>query len=173
MLNKPAGVLSATEDKNAKTAVDLLPANLQRRGVFVAGRLDKDTEGLLLLTDDGDFAHKVMSPKKGVFKKYFAKLNGSVTDELAQNFRNGITLADGTQLKPAFIEVLEDGTSAIVKICEGKFHQVKRMFETGGLKVIYLKRLSFGGLVLDDDLPLGKARLLSAEECEKIFVQSA
>lgn len=165
MMNKPAGVLSASKDKKEKTVIDLLPEMLKRQGLFVAGRLDKDTEGLLIITDDGDFAHRIMSPNKKVYKKYFAKLDKPVTKETKKKFEQGIVFKDGTECLPAKIEICEDGKSAYVSICEGKFHQVKKMFLCCGLKVEYLKRISIGKLELDNLLDPGQSREL--EDCEK------
>lgn len=170
MLNKPRGVVSASRDKNAKTVLDLLPAEYKRKGIFPAGRLDKDTEGLILITDDGEFAHKMLSPSQKVYKTYYARLDGEVTQEAVSRFRQGILFEDGTQCLPARLTVCTDKHSAYVQICEGKFHQVKKMFCACGLHVSYLKRLAVGGLKLDEALRPGESKILS--ECEKqlIFV---
>lgn len=168
MMNKPAGVLSASRSKNAKTVLDLLPESLRRKGLFPAGRLDKDTEGLMIITDDGDFAHKMLSPNKKVYKKYFAKLDNSVTEQVREEFEQGIVFSDGTRCMPAKLEICPDGKSAFVSICQGKFHQVKKMFLSCGLQVEYLKRVSIGGLALDEGLFPGEVRELA--DCEKQLI---
>lgn len=172
MLNKPAGVVSATEDKREKTVIDILPPELKRRGLFPAGRLDKDTEGLLILTDDGDFAHRMLSPKKHVDKRYIARLDGELTGEMTERFAQGIVFADGTRCRPATLEILPDSgrRSGLVTICEGKFHQVKKMFATVGLKVVHLQRISIGNLYLDSNLPIGSAKKLTKLDIDAIFV---
>lgn len=170
MMNKPGGVLSASNDKNAKTVIDLLPPELYRKGLFPAGRLDKDTEGLLIITDDGDFAHKMLSPKKKVYKHYIARLDKEIEDTVLTNFKTGISFADGTLCLPAEIEICsDDKKTALVKICEGKFHQVKKMFLTQGLTVEYLQRICIGSLKLDENLIKGESRYLSATEKQQIF----
>lgn len=170
MMNKPSGVLSAAKDKKAKTVLDLLPIELNRRGLFPAGRLDKDTEGLIIITDDGDFAHKMLSPNKKVYKKYFARLDGIVTKEIKEKFEKGIVFLDGTLCQPAIFEICQDKKSAYVSICEGKFHQIKKMFLSCGLQVEYLKRVSIGQLVLDEKLELGQSRELQDSEKQLIFL---
>lgn len=170
MMNKPQGVLSASNDKKAKTVIDLLPAELYRKGLFPAGRLDKDTEGLLIITDDGDFAHRLLSPKSGVYKLYESIVDGEITQETVKAFENGITFADGTQCLPGFLEIAKDNPcKGYVRICEGKFHQVKKMFISQGLNVTYLKRLGVGSLCLDDNLKAGMSRKLTRCEIEKCF----
>lgn len=168
MMNKPAGVLSASRDKNAKTVLDLLPDNLKRKGLFPAGRLDKDTEGLLIITDDGDFAHRMLSPGKKVYKRYFARLDNPVNEDVKEKFRQGIVFSDGTQCMPAKLEICDDKRCTVVSICEGKFHQVKKMFACCNLQVEYLKRLSIGRLALDENLALGESKELS--DCEKQLI---
>ena len=163
MMNKPAGVLSATEDGKQKTVLDLLTPENRKMGLFPVGRLDKDTTGLLLLTDDGDFAHRVISPKSGIVKTYRAVTDGVVTDADIRAFAEGIVLADGTQCLPAELEALSDG-SCLVKVMEGKYHQVKRMLASRMAPVTYLKRLSMGALQLDRSLPAGAFRPLSPGE---------
>ena len=168
MLNKPAGVITATLDKKAKTVLDLIDERT-RNDLFPVGRLDKDTEGLLLITNDGDLAHRLLAPKKHVDKIYYADIDGIVTDEHARRFAEGLTLLDGTQVMPGELTVLETdmakNTSKIqLTIHEGKFHQVKRMFEAVGCSVIYLKRLSMGPLELDAALAPGEYRRLTDEE---------
>lgn len=170
MMNKPAGVLSASRDSKAKTVLDLLPEKLRRRGLFPAGRLDRDTEGLLIITDDGEFAHEMLSPGKKVYKKYFARLDNPVGGETAEKFSKGVAFADGTLCRPATLEVCADGRSAFVSICEGKFHQVKKMFLSCGLTVEYLKRISVGGLDLDESLAPGEFRELADSEKRRIFL---
>lgn len=170
MMNKPAGVLSATEDKHAPTVLDLLPQNLQRRGLFPAGRLDKDTTGLLLITDDGDFAHRMLAPKSHVYKRYQAVTERPVTQEDVGAFAAGIRCGE-LQFAPARLWSGEEGGRpvALVEIREGKFHQVKRMFEATGNRVLELRRLAVGGLVLDPSLGPGECRLLSEEEAASVF----
>lgn len=168
MMNKPAGVLSAARDERQKTVVDLLPPELQRRGLFPAGRLDRDTEGLLIITDDGDFAHRMLAPKSHVFKLYEAELDLPATSEDAEAFAQGLELDDMTCL-PAELFLLENGTHVRVRIREGKFHQVKRMFRAVGKTVVHLKRLQIGGLALDPALEPGQARPLEQEEFAGIF----
>ena len=163
MLHKPAGVLSATEDRRQKTVLDLLPSHLQRRGLFPVGRLDRDTEGLLLLTNDGALAHRLLSPKKHVDKVYFAQLDGAIGPEDVRAFAEGIQLGD-VLCMPALLQLGEEENTAFVTLHEGKFHQIKRMFSSRGRTVLYLKRLTMGPLTLDPDLPKGKYRYLSDEE---------
>ena len=168
MLNKPAGVITATLDKKAKTVLDLIDERT-RNDLFPVGRLDKDTEGLLLITNDGDLAHRLLAPKKHVDKIYYADIDGIVTDEHVRRFAEGLTLLDGTQVMPGELTVLETdmakNTSKIqLTIHEGKFHQVKRMFEAVGCSVTYLKRLSMGPLELDTALAPGEYRRLTDEE---------
>lgn len=168
MLNKPAGVITATLDKNAKTVLDLI-AERTRNDLFPVGRLDKDTEGLLLITNDGDLAHRLLAPKKHVDKVYYADIDGIVTDEHVRCFAEGLTLLDGTPVMPGELTVLETDTVKNISkiqltIHEGKFHQVKRMFEAVGCSVTYLKRLSMGPLMLDTALAPGEYRRLTDEE---------
>ncbi len=169
MLHKPAGVISATEDKHDKTVIDLI-ADKKRKDLFPVGRLDKDTEGLLLITNDGELAHRLLSPKKHVDKVYYAKIKGIVTEEDVIAFREGVSLGQGEMAKPADLRILvSDEISEIeLTIQEGKFHQVKRMFQSVGKEVLYLKRLSMGTLVLDKELPLGGYRPLTEDELEKL-----
>lgn len=169
MLNKPAGVLSATEDRRQKTVLDLLPAELRRRGLFPAGRLDKDTTGLLLITDDGDLAHRMLSPKSHVYKLYQALLDQPVDARDVQAFEQGIQWEE-ERYAPARLWTEGDPRTAFVEIREGRFHQVKRMFQARGKNVLQLKRLKIGGLALDDTLPEGDCRLLTSEETQAIFV---
>ncbi|MDE6932177.1 MAG: 16S rRNA pseudouridine(516) synthase [Oscillospiraceae bacterium] len=168
MLNKPAGVLSATEDARQETVLDLLPPELRRRGLFPVGRLDKDSEGLLLLTNDGDLAHRLLSPKYHVDKVYYIRTDAPLTEEDRAAFAGGVLLADGTECLPAGLELLGDGREALVTLHEGKFHQIKRMIASRGAAVCRLKRLSMGTLVLDEGLRPGGFRLLNEEEVMKI-----
>ena len=171
MMNKPAGVISATEDLREKTVLDLLEAEYAAFEPFPVGRLDKDTEGLLLLTNDGQLAHRLLSPKKHVPKTYYGDVEGTVTEEDAAAFRRGVTLDDGYVTMPAELRILEanGGSSRIeLTIMEGKFHQVKRMFEAVGKKVVYLKRIGMGPLPLDEALPLGAVRELTSKELESL-----
>lgn len=169
MLNKPAGVLSATEDSSQKTVIDILPDNLKRKGLFPVGRLDKDTEGLLIISDDGEFAHKALSPKKHIYKRYYAELDGELGEDMIAVFEKGIELKNGEKFLPAKLEI-KDKHSAYVEIREGKFHQVKKMFLSQGLEVRYLKRVKFGGLELDSNLHIGEARELTFYEKSTIFI---
>ncbi|MDL4839399.1 pseudouridine synthase [Aquibacillus rhizosphaerae] len=166
MMNKPPGYVSATEDTRDSTVIELLDPEDIVFDPFPVGRLDKDTEGLLLITNDGKLAHQLLSPKKNVGKTYYAKIEGRVTSDDVIRFKQGVTLDDGYVTKPAELSVLTRGEISEIEITitEGKFHQVKRMFEAVGKKVIYLKRLSMGTLVLDGDLQLGEYRELSDEE---------
>ena len=172
MMNKPAGVVSATEDKRERTVLDILPEELRRPGLFPAGRLDKDTEGLLIITNDGDLAHRMLSPKKHVEKTYVAELDGAVTQETARRFEEGVTFADGTVCMPARLEprTENDKNVGIVTICEGKFHQVKKMFAACGLNVVHLQRISIGNLYLDSNLPIGCCKSLTKLEISKVFI---
>ena len=163
MLHKPAGLLSATEDRRQKTVLDLLPEHLRRRGLFPVGRLDKDTEGLLLLTDDGPLGHALLSPKNHVDKVYYARVEGALEPADAAAFAAGMTLGDGLECLPAGLEILSPG-ECLVTLREGKFHQVKRMLAARGKPVTYLKRLSMGPLRLDPELAPGAFRMLTAEE---------
>lgn len=170
MLCKPAGVVSATEDKQCRTVVDLLK-DASRKDLFPVGRLDKDTEGLLLLTNDGELAHELLSPKKHVDKTYYARISGIVTEEDVKAFREGLDIGEKNLTMPAklvIVAVDEDAQESEIKVTiqEGKFHQVKRMFEAVDKKVVYLKRLSMGSLVLDENLEPGEARMLTKEEVE-------
>lgn len=175
MMNKPPGVISATEDTRDRTVIDLLDDEFQPFHVFPVGRLDKDTEGLLLLTNDGKLSHNLLSPRKHVPKMYYAKVEGAVVESDRIAFAEGVTLDDGYLTKPAELHILqvdnlESGALSEIEltITEGKFHQVKRMFEAVGKKVIYLKRLSMGPLLLDPELELGETRELTADELDSL-----
>jgi len=163
VMNKPKGVLSASNDKRRETVVDLVPERLKRNNLFPVGRLDRDTTGLLIITDDGDFAHNAISPKKKVSKTYIAELDGAVTDDMIKLFAEGVTLADGTACASAKLERVGE-TEAKITITEGKYHQIKRMFGVVGLGVNNLRRVSFGGLQLPEDLDEGECRELTSEE---------
>ena len=169
MLNKPAGVVSATEDKNDSTVLDLIDEK-QRKDLFPVGRLDKDTEGLLLITNDGELAHQLLSPKKHVDKVYFARIDGKVTEEDVRRFAEGLEIGEEKPTLPAHLEILkrEEISEIRLTIREGKFHQVKRMFHAVGKEVIYLKRLQMGSLVLDPRLALGEYRELTGQELEAL-----
>ncbi|MFE7063995.1 pseudouridine synthase [Sutcliffiella sp. NPDC057660] len=168
MMHKPPGFLSATEDHRQETVVDILQEEDKIFEPFPVGRLDKDTEGFLLLTNDGQLAHQLLSPKKHVPKTYYAKIDGEVTEEDIAAFREGVTLDDGYETLPAELKILSAGPQSEIEvtIVEGKFHQVKRMFQAVGKTVTYLKRLSMGPLELDPDLELGEYRELTDEELE-------
>ena len=164
MLHKPAGLLSATEDRRQRTVLDLLPEHLRRRGLFPVGRLDKDTEGLLLLTDDGPLGHDLLSPKKHVDKVYYAQVEGTVDGMDVEALARGMVLGDGLACLPAVLEPLGDGSECLVTLREGKYHQVKRMLAARGKPVRYLKRLSMGPIQLDSALGPGEWRPLTREE---------
>ena len=170
MMNKPDGYLSATFDKRDPIVLDLIDSSYLAFEPFPVGRLDKDTEGLLVLTNDGQLAHRVLSPKKHVPKTYYAKIEGRVTEEDIKAFEAGVTLDDGYETMPAQLKILESGEQSEIELTihEGKFHQVKRMFESVGKKVVYLKRLSMGKLILDENLSLGEYRELTDEEVKLI-----
>lgn len=169
VMNKPAGVLSASEDKNRKTVVDLVPEELKRKGLFPVGRLDRDTTGLMIITDDGAFAHKVLTPKNEIYKTYVAELDGKVTEQMAQAFLKGIVLADGTVCRKAYLKPL-DNNRAEIKICEGKFHQIKRMFGAVGLGVNSLERRAIGGYELPDYLAAGECVEVTKFQLNPLFV---
>lgn len=171
MLNKPAGVLSATDDRSQPTVLDLLPREIRALGLFPVGRLDKDTTGLLLLTNDGGFAHRVISPKHGVVKTYLAVTSYPVDAEDVRAFREGITLADGTRCLPAVLEPL-DGCRCRVLVSEGKYHQVKRMLAACGKPCTALERTAVGALELDPELPRGGWRELRQFETGLVFGSS-
>ena len=169
MLHKPAGVVSATCDEKEITVLDLITGQ-KRKDLFPVGRLDKDTEGLLLITNDGDLAHRLLSPAKHIDKVYFARIAGEVNEEDVDAFKEGLDIGDDTLTKPAVLEILSSGIESEIRLTiqEGRFHQVKRMFEVVGKKVVYLKRLSMGSLVLDETLEKGKFRPLTKEELAQL-----
>lgn len=169
MLNKPGGVVSATEDPIETTVVDLI-AQRHRQDLFPVGRLDKDTEGLLLITNDGVLAHRLLSPKKHVDKTYYAKILGKVTEEDVSVFADGIDIGDDKPTMPAKLVILNSGSESEIKLTirEGRYHQVKRMFCALGKEVLYLKRLTMGHLVLDETLKPGEYRKLTKKEIEEL-----
>ena len=168
MMDKPAGVLSVTEDKHQQTVFRLLPPEMQRMGLFPVGRLDKDTSGLLLLTNDGELAHKIISPKSGIPKRYLAEVEGEPDAEDVRAFREGLLLGDGTQCLPAELEPLGGG-KCLVTVMEGKYHQVKRMLASRAKPVKTLRRLAVGGLELDESLGPGGFRELTEEDLCKVL----
>ena len=168
MLHKPGGVLSATEDPKQPTVLDLLPPHLRRVGLFPVGRLDKDTEGFLLLTNDGPLGHRLLAPKKHVDKVYFVRVEGRLDQEDRRAFRTGMVLGDGLRCLPAELEVLEPPDTGLVTLREGKYHQVKRMLASRGKPVAYLKRLSMGPLRLDPELAPGAWRPLTQGERQEL-----
>lgn len=172
MLNKPAGYVSATEDSHDKTVIDLLKSTDKKKDIFPVGRLDKDTEGLLILSNDGKMAHEILSPKKHVNKTYYAELSGEINEDAKDIFEKGIDIGEKKETLPAKLKILEKGQKSKVEltICEGKFHQVKRMFMAIGLEVLYLKRIKMGSLELDCKLKLGEYRAISEEELIKIYL---
>lgn len=173
LMNKPKGVLSATEDRSQRTVISLLKPQDRYQGITPVGRLDKDTTGLLLLTNDGQLNHELLAPNKHVAKIYQAEIAGVADENTVKKFAEGMQLGDGTQLKPAELTILEQNevadTSKIeIKIHEGKYHQIKRMFGACGMKVVELKRISMGNLILDKNLAPGQYRELSIEEINNI-----
>ena len=164
MLNKPDGVVSATEDGRDVTVLDLLPADVRTRGMFPCGRLDKNTLGLVLLTDDGELAHRLLAPKSHVAKLYRYSSKFPVLPEDAQRFEAGLTLEDGYETKPAKIKLDEDRLGGYITLVEGKYHQIKRMLEALDNKITYLERVKFGPLTLDPSLDRGEWRYLTEDE---------
>ncbi len=169
MLHKPAGVVSATEDNLDTTVLELLQG-VTAKGLFPVGRLDKDTEGLLLITNDGKLSHELLSPKKHVDKTYYARIAGHVTSADIEAFREGVEIGEKNPTLPAQLEILTSGDVSEINITihEGKFHQIKRMFQAVDKEVLYLKRLQMGTLVLDETLPLGAFRALTKKELEDL-----
>lgn len=170
MLNKPDGYVSATTDRNEKTVLDLLKAEDRRKDLFPVGRLDKDTEGLLVISNDGEMAHKILSPKNHIAKTYYVKVNGRIENEHIEIFEKGIDIGEKNITKPGILKIIKSGdiSEAELTIYEGKFHQVKRMFEAVGMKVVYLKRIKMGTLGLDETLKPGEYRRLTLEETEQL-----
>lgn len=168
MMNKPSGILCVSRDPKARTVVDLLPEDMKRKNLFPAGRLDKDTVGLVLLTDDGDLAHRILAPKREILKRYQVRLDAPLTDEHCRAFAEGITLADGTRCRSAELVILENGEQPLaeVRITEGRYHQIKRMFGVLDRGVVWLKRISIGNVVLDPSLAEGESRFLTDRERE-------
>lgn len=166
MMNKPTGVLSAARDPKQPTVLDLLPEEYRRTGLFPAGRLDKDTEGFVLITDDGEFAHRILSPKHHVPKTYHAQIDGPVTGQMVKAFAEGVALEDGTLCEPARLILLEEGREPLcqVVLTQGMYHQVKRMFMVCGRRVLWLKRTAIGALPLDEALGPGEVRKISDKE---------
>jgi len=171
MLNKPAGYVSATTDNRDKTVISLIKSD--KKDLFPVGRLDKDTEGLLLITNNGKMAHDLLSPKKHVDKRYFAKVKGRVTDDTIQIFATGIQIEEDFVTLPAQLEVItsDEFSEVYVTIREGKFHQIKRMFKAVNMEVLYLKRISMKNLILDDNLSLGEYRRLTLEEIRDLLAK--
>ena len=171
MMNKPEGVISASDDKNKKTVIDLVPPELKRRSLFPAGRLDRDTTGLIIITDDGDFTHRMLSPSHHVFKRYIAEISEPLSEESVALIESGITLDDGTECLPARVEAYsENGVNYMaLEIREGKYHQVKRMAAACGTKVLRLRRVKIGALCLDPSLAPGECRELTDEELKLLF----
>lgn len=179
MLNKPAGCVSATEDEGT-TVIDIFKTacikkygelpNVRIDELFPVGRLDKDTTGLLIITNDGDMAHRVLSYKYHVEKTYFVRLNKPLDKKMIDNIEGGVEIEEGIVTKPAQINPADEPECCFITICEGKFHQVKRMFKCVGCEVLYLKRVSFGDISLDEDLPEGDVRLLKQEEIDSLHV---
>ncbi len=169
MLNKPAGVVSATKDERDKTVIQLIKED-KRRDLFPVGRLDKDTEGLLLITNDGVLANNLLAPGKHVDKEYYALVEGRVTEDTVEIFKQGVDIGDDKLTAPAILIIEESGEESQIRltITEGRYHQVKRMFEAVGMRVKYLKRLSMGSLKLDEKLQVGEYRRLTLEELEKL-----
>ncbi len=168
MLNKPAGVISASSDSKHKTVLDLVPKELYRRGHSAVGRLDKDTTGLIIITDDGEFAHKCISPKSKIEKSYIADLDGDINADIIKKFKDGIVLANGYKCKPAILECLKEHTVRVI-ITEGKYHQIKRMFGVVGLGVNHLHRERIGSLILPENLNFGECKELDKMAIKKIF----
>ncbi len=170
MLNKPAGVISASRDMNEKTVIDLIPQRLYRKGLFPAGRLDRDTTGLMLITDNGQLAHSILSPRKHLPKQYEAVLDTSCSAELRKEFETGMVLDSGEKCLPAHLEISKlDPHKVTVVICEGMYHQIKRMFGKFHIGVVSLKRVRIGGLWLDETLAEGECRPLEDSEKEILF----
>ncbi|MBQ8826216.1 MAG: rRNA pseudouridine synthase [Oscillospiraceae bacterium] len=169
MMNKPQGVVCSTRDGESETVLELLPPELQREGLFPAGRLDKDTEGFVFITDDGVLAHNILSPKKHVSKVYFARLEKEADDSYIEAFENGLEIDGGDVCLPAKIEILDDRHEVYITIKEGMYHQIKRMAEALDNKIVYLRRIKIGGVELDHNLELGQCREMLHKEIENIY----
>lgn len=168
MMNKPKGVVSVTEDKTHKTAIDLLPESYGRRNLFPAGRLDRDTTGFLLITDDGDFAHRILSPKNHIEKEYVAEVDKEITPEVLEGFKSGIKIGEETT-KPSGLEIIsDDKKKAKVVLTQGMYHQIKRMFGFYGIKVLELRRIRMGKLYIDEALGDGEFKELNMDDIGKI-----
>lgn len=172
MVHKPQNFISATVDDRDKTVIDLVPEKYQHYDLAPVGRLDKDTEGLILLTNDGMLNHIITSPKTEIYKTYYAKIDGVVEDDHIKKFLDGVVLDDGYKTIKAYLDIVTSGPTSEIElsICEGKFHQVKRMFRAIDMEVIYLKRIRIGDIYLDKDLPIGKTRLLN--QIELAYIES-
>lgn len=168
MMDKPLGVVTATEDASQKTVLDLLPPEMRRMGLFPVGRLDKDTSGLLLLTNDGDLSHRVISPRSAVEKRYYARVEGKLDTEDVTAFQKGLVLGDGTQCLPALLEIVDE-SSCTVTVTEGKYHQVRRMLASRGKPVQTLRRISIGDLSLGEELKAGEWKELTEEDLCRVF----
>lgn len=172
MLHKPKGYVSATEDRSQPTVLDLVPEQWRRPGLFPAGRLDKDTTGLMLITDDGELAHRILSPKNHIEKAYLAKISGPLSEEAMAAFSQGMVLGDGYRCLPARVTLEQPGETPVIQIVlwEGKYHQIKRMVAAAGQRVLELKRIRMGGLVLDENLPEGACREILHKDVEKFLL---
>ncbi|MBR6101675.1 MAG: rRNA pseudouridine synthase [Ruminococcus sp.] len=173
MLNKPAGVVCATKDRLTETVLELIPPELRRRGLFPAGRLDKDTEGFVLITDDGELAHRMLSPRSHVPKTYFVRLETPVSEDTAARFSAGITIDGGELCLPAELTFTDVPNECLLVLHEGKFHQVKRMFAAVGNRVTYLKRVRIGALELDEKLPLGACLEIMHKDVDKLLTRQS
>lgn len=172
MLNKPEGVVCATRDRLTETVLELIPEELRRDGLFPAGRLDKDTEGFVLITDDGVFAHEILSPKKHVDKRYFAVLEKPARESDVELFASGMKIDGGDVCLPAKLEITENANEVFITLHEGMYHQIKRMATAAGNKILYLKRISMGGLELDKNLAPGECREIMHKEVKKIYANT-
>lgn len=168
LLNKPAGVVSATEDGREKTVIDLLPDDVRKSGLFPCGRLDKNTLGLMLITDNGELAHRLLAPKSHVEKQYYFRSKFPISSADAARFEAGLVLEDGYETKPAKIELQGEGDCGVITLTEGKYHQIKRMLEALDNKITYLERIRFGHLTLDAGMERGAWRYLTDEEIEEL-----
>ena len=168
MMNKPQGVVCSTKDGESRTVLELVPPHMMRDGLFPAGRLDKDTEGFVFITDDGVLAHNILSPKHHVSKVYFARFEKEAEDSYISAFEKGLEIDGGDVCLPAKIEILDNRHEALITIAEGMYHQIKRMAEAVGNKIVYLKRIRIGGVELDENLALGECREMLHKEIENI-----
>lgn len=171
MLNKPAGTVCAVKDELSPTVLELIPPELRRKGLFPAGRLDKDTEGFVFITDDGALAHRMLSPRSHVEKEYEVTLERPAEESYKELFASGMTIDGGEKCLPAEIIFTEDSKKVRLIICEGKYHQVKRMMEAAGNKVVFLRRVRIGGILLDPDLPLGRCREILHKEVKNLYAK--